>query len=238
MAADEPATSQMKEFAGRTHQTARHDLARDYAPAGHSNRRDADPGREAADPAGLHYRVVGIVWGGRPAGRSARDPVWRGRTVEAGSRSARPPPTAAIWTLWEYRWSPPAAGVYSIALRIPDASVPQRRLDTGYYIRQVSIDASDGSAFCFPAACLCVRLRHDLRTFSEFRKSRRVSIDSPSSGWPWRCERRKHFQWSVKHGHTFGVREPGSLLRPCPCLPLRAPPRVWRRALQEQSQAR
>ena len=30
--ADEPATTQMKEFAGRTHQTARHDLARDYVP--------------------------------------------------------------------------------------------------------------------------------------------------------------------------------------------------------------
>jgi hypothetical protein len=31
--------------------------------------------------------------------------------------------------------------VYDIALRVPDPSVPQRRLDSGYYTRQVRIDA-------------------------------------------------------------------------------------------------
>jgi hypothetical protein len=29
---------------------------------------------------------------------------------------------------------------YAAALRVPDPSVPQRRLDSGYYVRQVSID--------------------------------------------------------------------------------------------------
>jgi hypothetical protein len=50
-----------------------------------------------------------------------------------------PRPAAGVWTLWEYRWIPPAAGVYSIALRIPGASTPQRRLDTGYYVRRVRV---------------------------------------------------------------------------------------------------
>ena len=68
--ADEPATSQMKEFAGRTHQQARHDLARDYAPA--DIQAAAMPirveQRRTAD--GVYYRIVGIVWGGdRPADR-------------------------------------------------------------------------------------------------------------------------------------------------------------------------
>ena len=61
---DEPATSQMREFAGRTHQTRRHDLAREYAPA--EIQTAATPVRveKRRGPAGLEYRIVGIVWGG------------------------------------------------------------------------------------------------------------------------------------------------------------------------------
>jgi hypothetical protein len=44
-----------------------------------------------------------------------------------------------MWSLWEYRWKPTAPGVYSIALKA-DPSIPQRRLDRGYYVRQVQID--------------------------------------------------------------------------------------------------
>jgi DMSO/TMAO reductase YedYZ molybdopterin-dependent catalytic subunit len=138
--AEEPATSQMKEFAGRTHQTARHDLARDYAPA--DIQAAAMPIRveQRRTPDGVHYRVVGIVWGGdRPADRleirfGAAD-SWRPVAI-------CPPPsgTEGVWMLWEYRWSPPAPGTYRIEVRIPTPSVPQRRLDRGYYVRQVSID--------------------------------------------------------------------------------------------------
>ena len=73
------------------------------------------------DPDGVHYRIVGIVWGGdRPADRL--DDSFRARTTRGSrSRSATPRQAAGVWTLWEYRWTPPAAGVYSIALRIPDA---------------------------------------------------------------------------------------------------------------------
>jgi hypothetical protein len=79
------------------------------------------------------------VWGGaKPIDRlairfSAKD-AWKPFSICPAPR------TAAMWTLWEYRWKPAAAGVYDIALRIPDASVPQRRLDTGYYLRQIRID--------------------------------------------------------------------------------------------------
>ena len=138
--ADEPATTQMKEFAGRTHQTARHDLARDYAPA--DIQAAAMPIRveKRRTPDGVHYRVVGIAWGGRPPAdrleiRFGSGDAWKPVPI------CSPRPAAGVWTLWEYRWTPPAAGVYSIALRIPDASMPQRRLDAGYYIRRVSVDA-------------------------------------------------------------------------------------------------
>jgi DMSO/TMAO reductase YedYZ molybdopterin-dependent catalytic subunit len=136
--ASEPATSQMREFAGRTHQSARHSLARDYLP----------PEIEAAavpirvekrrTATRIDYRIVGIVWGGRQgvdrlAIRFGANGPWTAFPVCGASG---PPGT---WSLWEYRWQPEKPGTYSIFLRIPDGSVPQRRLDSGYYVREVRI---------------------------------------------------------------------------------------------------
>lgn len=138
-ATDEPATGQMKEFAGRTHQTARHDLARDYTPA--DVQVAAMPIRVEKRRAqrGVEYRVVGIVWGGEtPVNRLAI----RFRAKEPWTRFAvcPTPITSGTWSLWEYRWKPSAPGVYDISLSVPDRSVPQRRLDAGYYMRQVMIE--------------------------------------------------------------------------------------------------
>jgi DMSO/TMAO reductase YedYZ molybdopterin-dependent catalytic subunit len=137
--ADEPATSQMREYAGRTHQTRRYDLARDYTA----------PEIEAAampirvdtwrGPLGFTYVITGIVWGGaRPVERleirfGAQD-SWKPFSV------CPTPLTAAIWSLWTYRWRPDRPGQYEITLRISDTSVPQRRLDASYYLRQINIE--------------------------------------------------------------------------------------------------
>ena len=135
-----PATSQMKEFALRTHQTSAHDLARDYAPA--EIQAAAMPVRveKRRGPNGIEYRVVGIVWGGRGpvaelAIRFGAKDAWKSFPV------CPAPKTHQMWSLWEYRWTPRAAGVYDIALKVPDPSVPQRRLDSGYYVRQVRIES-------------------------------------------------------------------------------------------------
>jgi DMSO/TMAO reductase YedYZ molybdopterin-dependent catalytic subunit len=136
---DEPATSQMREFAGRTHQTAVHDLAADYAPA--SVQTAATPIRveKRRGATTLEYRIVGIVWGGekpveRLSIRFRADEPWIPFAI------CPPPATNRIWSLWEYRWKPAAPGVYDIALSVPDRAVPQRRLDAGYYMRQVRIE--------------------------------------------------------------------------------------------------
>jgi DMSO/TMAO reductase YedYZ molybdopterin-dependent catalytic subunit len=135
---DEPATSQMREFAGRTHQTARHELARDYEPP--EMQTAAMPVRveKRRGPAGLEYRIFGIVWGGT---RTVDQLAIRFRPGDPWNRfPICPTPTGhAIWSLWEYRWKPRGPGVYDIALRVPDPSIPQRRLDAGYYVRQVAI---------------------------------------------------------------------------------------------------
>lgn len=135
--ADEPATSQMAEFASRTHQNGVPELARDYLPA------EIDV---AAMPVrvekwriegAIRYRVVGIEWGGSaPAsaleirfGDGAWEPVERRSLASEQS-----------WRLWEHEWQAPARGIYAITLRVPDTSTRTRRLDTGYYLREVSID--------------------------------------------------------------------------------------------------
>src|SRR5439155_21225997 len=135
----EPATSQMKEFAARTHQTAVHELASEYAPPAIETAATVIRVEKRLGATGLEYSVVGIVWGGeRAAGRLAI------RFGDAGTWTpfdvCPAPDTPAIWSLWTYRWKPSAPGLYSIALRVPDRSVPQRRLDSGYYVRQVKID--------------------------------------------------------------------------------------------------
>jgi DMSO/TMAO reductase YedYZ molybdopterin-dependent catalytic subunit len=138
-AADEPATSQMKEFAGRTHQTARHDLARDYTAADIETAATPVRVERRRTEQGIEYRIVGVVWGGeKPAERlairfKAKDP-WIPFSI-------CPAPTSAkTWSLWDYRWKPSAPGLYEISLSVPDRSVPQRRLDAGYYMRQVRIE--------------------------------------------------------------------------------------------------
>ncbi len=137
---DEPATSQMVEFAARTHQSAPHKLARDYAPA--DIQTAATPVRieKRKGPNGLEYRVVGIVWGGKKV--VDRLAIRFGGQDQPFTPFAvcPTPKTHAMWQMWEYRWKPTAPGTYDINMKVVDASVPQRRLDSGYYMRQVKVE--------------------------------------------------------------------------------------------------
>ncbi|HYB95260.1 MAG TPA: molybdopterin-dependent oxidoreductase [Vicinamibacterales bacterium] len=137
--ADEPATSQMVEFANRTHQSEPHKFARDYTPADIQTAATPVRVEKRKTPSGLEYRIVGIVWGGtKPVDRLqirfAKDAVFTPFAV------CPAPKTHAMWSLWEYRWKPTAPGTYDISLEVADPSVPQRRLKTGYYMRQVKIE--------------------------------------------------------------------------------------------------
>ena len=136
---DEPATTQMVEFANRTHQTDPHKYARDYTPADIQTAATPVRVEKRKGPNGLEYRIVGILWGGtKPVDRLQI----RFKKGDAFTPFAvcPTPKTHAMWSLWEYRWKPTAPGTYDIALEVADQSVPQRRLKTGYYVRQVRID--------------------------------------------------------------------------------------------------
>ena len=132
------ATSQMQEFASRTHQIGVPVLAADYAPA--KVQQAAIPVRiEKWNVAGaLLYRIVGILWGGdTPTDRlqiTFGDGVWHPVQV------CPPHAQNATWTFWTHAWRPAQTGTFTISLRVDDANVPQTRLDSGWYNRMVTID--------------------------------------------------------------------------------------------------
>lgn len=140
--ADAPSTTQMLEFAFRTHQTAQGGIperAADY---------DAPEIDTAAMPirveqrrvAGrLVYDVVGLVWGGT---RPVDELLIRFGSRERGTpvRVCPAPSTTRTWALWTYRWAPDAPGPYDITLKVADPAVRTRRLDLSFYIRRVRVD--------------------------------------------------------------------------------------------------
>ena len=133
------ATSQMQEFAGRTHQPGTARLARDYMPA--SIDQAAMPVRveKWRVDGGTKYLVVGILWGGsRPVNlleirfNSEEDYV----RVDSFRQAANDP-----WSFWTHTWAPKHAGMYSIRLRVKDPPVTTKRLDSGHYVRSVEVRA-------------------------------------------------------------------------------------------------
>ena len=137
---NEPATSQMQEFASRTGQASVPVRARDYRAA--SLDQAAMPLRiekwRIARDGRLLYRVVGISWGGvRTSDRltlrfNPSDPFVPVNVCPPHSQNA-------TWTLWSHPWRPAARGTYTLRLRIDDAGVPQHRLGIGFYDRTVAI---------------------------------------------------------------------------------------------------
>jgi len=136
---NEPATSQMREFAARTHQQGVPELARDYAPPAIDLAATPIRIEKRRVDGRLQYRIIGIVWGGD-------------RTIDrlqirfsAGGaftpfEICPPPRTHRMWSLWEYRWRPEHPGLYDIALKAADPGVRTRRLDVFFYVRRVLVD--------------------------------------------------------------------------------------------------
>ena len=90
-------------------------------------------------PNGIDYRIVGIVWGGtkpvdRLAIRFGNDQPFTPFAICPDAKDAHH--VVAVGVPLE------AGGArhLHIALEVPDQSIPQRRLKSGYYMRQVKID--------------------------------------------------------------------------------------------------
>ena len=128
--------AQMREFASRTHQDGTPELAREYLPAEIDLAAMPIRVEKWRVSGAIRYRVVGIQWGGAARTdqldiRFGEDP-WQRVCIANVSRTP--------WALWEHEWRPAAPGVHAITLRTADPSIRTRRLDTGYYLREVEID--------------------------------------------------------------------------------------------------
>jgi len=138
VADDVPATSQMKEFALRTHQSGIHPLAKQYIAAALDQA--AMPVRIEKWQVGgqVRYRIVGIMWGGYEPTDALTISFGNAKPVPVSVCPAQT--TNSTWTLWSHSWQPTAKGTYKITLHVDDPKIPTRRLDMGYYARWVTID--------------------------------------------------------------------------------------------------
>ena len=145
-------TEHMKEFAGRTFQDAhgpldlllpRHDdgfgprFAKDYQPAVIDSAALPLRVEQWMTDEELIYRVVGILWGGATPTDDLVIRFHPGEEyvpVESCQQE-----TTQTWTFWSHTWRPEATGRYRIQLRISDPAISTRRLDVGYYEREVDI---------------------------------------------------------------------------------------------------
>jgi DMSO/TMAO reductase YedYZ molybdopterin-dependent catalytic subunit len=134
-----PATSQMREFAARTHQNGVPALAADFAAA--TMDLAAMPVRveKWSVDGRVVYRVVGILWGGSKPSNELMIRFKSNQPFVAVGDCPMPASTAT-WSMWSHVWRPEAPGRYQIALRHNDRAVRTRRLDLYFYIREISID--------------------------------------------------------------------------------------------------
>jgi DMSO/TMAO reductase YedYZ molybdopterin-dependent catalytic subunit len=140
------ATSQMQEYAARTHQKGSPRLARDFQPAIIDQAAMPTRVEKWLVDEKIKYSVAGILWGGSQPVKDLEirfNPEEDYVRVDSLSDSGRAGEAVNFkndpWTLWSHAWSPKEPGTYSIRLAVKDPPVQARRLDSGYYVRSVEI---------------------------------------------------------------------------------------------------
>jgi DMSO/TMAO reductase YedYZ molybdopterin-dependent catalytic subunit len=143
---DAPATSQMREFAARTHQPFDPSRASGYS----LRARDFIPA--VIDTAAMPVRVEKWIANGRPEYRITGI-IWGGATptnaLSIRFRSGQPwtrvdtcplPASTLTWSLWSHTWRPAEPGRYQIVLRVDDPTIRTRRLDIFFYVSEIQVD--------------------------------------------------------------------------------------------------
>src|SRR5437016_4493821 len=131
------ATSQMQEFAERTHQQGAPKLAKDYRPAMIDQAAMPIRVEKWFVDGRIKYRVVGILWGGSRLVKALEirfNPEEDYVRVDHFSQTTNDP-----WSFWSHAWTPRTAGTYMVRLRVADPLVETKRLDSGHYVRSVEV---------------------------------------------------------------------------------------------------
>jgi DMSO/TMAO reductase YedYZ molybdopterin-dependent catalytic subunit len=150
---DARATTQMREFAARTHQaldtpeavralTDGTALARDFIPAVIDTAAMPVRVEKWINGGRVEYRVVGILWGGMfsPGPTNALSIRFRGNGPWARVDDCPMPASTLTWSVWTHTWRPTETGRYQIVLRVDDPAIRTRRLDLFFYVREINID--------------------------------------------------------------------------------------------------
>jgi hypothetical protein len=131
------ATSQMQEFAARTHQQGVPTFARDYRPAVIDQAAMPIRVEKWSVDGKIKYRAVGILWGGSQLVKTLEirfNPEEDYVRVDNFLQTTNDP-----WSFWSHVWTPKSPGTYMIRLRVADPVVETKRLDSGYYVRSVEV---------------------------------------------------------------------------------------------------
>jgi len=130
-------TSQMLEYATRTHQVGAPTVAKDFLPARIEHAAMPIRVEKWRVNEKLKYRVVGILWGGNGSIQSLG--IRFNPEEDFVLVDSLPSPQTAPWTIWSHTWNPKAPGRYTIRLALLNPALHPKRLDSGYYARSVEI---------------------------------------------------------------------------------------------------
>ena len=139
VADDVPATSQMREFAARTHQDPAARLASDFSPAVIDTAAMPVRVEKWLVDGRIAYRITGIIWGGSTP-TNALSIRFRSNQPWVPVDLCPVPASTLTWSLWSHVWRPDAPGRYQIVLRVDDPTIRTRRLDIFFYVREIQID--------------------------------------------------------------------------------------------------
>jgi len=130
-------TSQMLEYAARTHQNGSPRLAKDFLPARIDHAAMPIRVEKWLVDEKIRYRIVGLLWGGSQPIKTLA--IRCNPEEDYVPVDSLPAAQTAPWTIWSHAWSPAARGTYIIRLAIKEPELRARRLESGYYARTVEI---------------------------------------------------------------------------------------------------
>jgi DMSO/TMAO reductase YedYZ molybdopterin-dependent catalytic subunit len=130
-------TSQMLEYAARTHQNGSPRLAKDFLPARIDHAAMPIRVEKWLVDEKVRYRIVGLLWGGSQPVKTLA--IRFNPEEDYVPVDSLPAAQTAPWTIWSHAWSPAARGTYIIRLAIKEPELRARRLESGYYARTVEI---------------------------------------------------------------------------------------------------
>ena len=132
------ATSQMTEYAARTHQKGSPRLAREFAPARIEHAAMPIRVEKWRVTGRVKYRVVGLLWGGT---EQVKELGIRFNPEEEYVKVERlTVPQTTPWTIWTHSWTPAARGMYTIRMAVLEPPEKPPRLELGYYARSIEIE--------------------------------------------------------------------------------------------------